>query len=431
MTVTDTASAWWRDAVIYQVYPRSFADSDGDGVGDLRGVVDRLDHLEWLGVDAIWLSPISPSPNADWGYDVADYVGVDPDLGTVEDAELLIREAGARGIRVLLDLVPNHTSDQHAWFVDARTGPGAEHRDWYVWADPAPDGGVPNNWLSMFGGPAWTLDEPSGQHYLHNFLAEQPDLNFWNADVRTAMEDVLRTWFDRGVAGFRIDVCHGIVKDRLLRDNPPAAEEGDEPGVFTGDDSGPLAWMQDRRYSMNRPEVHEVLRSWRRIADAAGERVLLGETWASDEESLARFYGADLDELQLAFNFLLTTSQPRPAELAAHLRRTLAALPAGAQPAWVLSNHDISRCATRWGGGDPRLAATVMLLLLALPGTPTLYYGDEIGMVDVDVPRDRLRDPVGIRGLGGAFGRDAARTPMQWGPEAGGGFGSGAVEPWL
>ena len=218
--------SWWRDGVLYQIYPRSFADSDGDGIGDLRGITERLDHLEWLGVDGIWLNPTFPSPNDDWGYDVADYKGVHPDLGTLEDLDALIAEAGKRGIRVLLDLVPNHTSDRHAWFQDALTGRDARFRDYYVWADPAPGGGPPNNWLSNFGGPAWTFHEPTGQYYLSQFLSSQPDLNWWNEDVRESVDDVLRFWFDRGVAGFRIDVCHAIVKDRELRDDPlPTADD--------------------------------------------------------------------------------------------------------------------------------------------------------------------------------------------------------------
>ena len=218
------APPWWRAGVLYQIYPRSFADSNGDGHGDLRGVIDHLDHLEWLGVDGVWLSPINTSPQADWGYDVADYKGIEPDFGSLEDLDRLVAEAGARGIRVLMDLVPNHTSDRHAWFVDARSSRQAEHRDWYVWADAKPDGSPPNNWRSSFGGPAWTWDEATGQYYLHNFLPEQPDLNWWNPDVGSAFENIIRFWFDRGVAGFRIDVAHAFVKDRSLRDDSVALE---------------------------------------------------------------------------------------------------------------------------------------------------------------------------------------------------------------
>ena len=225
-----SSGQWWRDGVIYQIYPRSFQDSNGDGIGDLPGIIRRLDYLQWLGVDAIWLSPITVSPDADFGYDVADYCNVQPAFGDLRDVDQLIREAGQRSIKVILDIVPNHTSDRHPWFIDARSGRAARHRDWYVWADPKPDGGYPNNWLSAFGGPAWTLDERTGQYYLHNFLPEQPDLNWWNPHVRDAFDDIYRFWFDRGIAGFRIDVAHGIVKDRELRDNPVATKD-DPPDV--------------------------------------------------------------------------------------------------------------------------------------------------------------------------------------------------------
>src|SRR5919109_1036280 len=262
------SAGWWRNGVLYQIYPRSFADSDGDGIGDLRGILARLDHLEWLGVDAIWLNPTMPSPNDDWGYDVADYCAVHPDLGTLEDLDALVAEAGRRGIRVLLDLVPNHTSDRHAWFQDALSGRDSRHRDFYVWADPADGGGPPNNWISNFGGSAWTWHEPTGQYYLTQFLPTQPDLNWWSEEVREAFDDVLRFWFARGVAGFRIDVCHAIVKDRELRDDPEA----------TADDH-PLIQQRGLRQgnSMNRPELHDVLRRWRVVPGGGGaERGVVG-----------------------------------------------------------------------------------------------------------------------------------------------------------
>ncbi|HEX3981250.1 MAG TPA: alpha-amylase family glycosyl hydrolase, partial [Acidimicrobiales bacterium] len=235
---------WWKCAVLYQIYPRSFADSDGDGTGDLPGIIDRLDHLEWLGVDGIWLSPVTVSPNADWGYDVADYLAIEPDLGTSKDLDRLIDEARRRGIRVLLDLVPNHTSEQHEWFIDSRTSREARHREWYVWADPKPDGSPPNNWVSGFGGPAWTLDDTTGQYYLHNHLDEQPDLNWWNEEVRDEFDRIILYWLQRGVSGFRIDVCNIIIKDALLRDNPPATEADSEEEQFFG---------QKVVYNANRP----------------------------------------------------------------------------------------------------------------------------------------------------------------------------------
>ena len=290
----ESRSPWWRSAVLYQIYPRSFADSNADGQGDLPGIVDRLDYLAWLGVDAIWLSPVTVSPNADWGYDVADFCEVQADLGTLDDVDTLISEAGIRGIRVLLDLVPNHTSDQHPWFREARGSRIIAHTRDYVWADPRPDGSPPNNWVSSFGGPAWTLDTTTGQYYLHNHLAEQPDLNWWNEDVREAFDVIMRFWFDRGVAGFRIDVCNVIVKDAQLRDNPPATENDDWESQLFG---------QRSVYNANRPEVHQVLRHWRRISETYDPpRVLVGETPVPIDD-MARYYGNGTDELHLAFNF--------------------------------------------------------------------------------------------------------------------------------
>src|ERR671934_219119 len=288
---------WWRHGVIYQVYPRSFQDSDGDGVGDLRGLISRLDYLRWLGIDAIWLTPITVSPDKDMGYDVSDYCEVQPafgDLGTVDE---LIREAGSRDIKVVLDIVPNHSSDQHPWFIDSRSSRSARRRDWYIWADPKPDGSPPNNWLSIFGGPAWTFDKKTGQYYLHNFLPEQPDLNWWNAEVRDAFDVIYRFWFDHGVAGFRIDVAHGIVKDRELRDNP-VATEADPPQV--------RAHGQRMIYNFERPEAHEVLRRWRTLANSYDPpRILLGETYVLDIRTMGRFYGT---------GYVMSTPQPGWAE---------------------------------------------------------------------------------------------------------------------
>ena len=283
---------WWHGGVFYQIYPRSYADSNGDGVGDLRGIIGKLDHLQRLGVSGVWLSPVTCSPNTDWGYDVSDYRDIDPDYGTLAELDELVQEAGRRGIRILMDLVPNHTSDQHAWFVDALHGPDAPYRGYYVWADPEPDGSPPNNWISSFGGPAWRLDEASGQYYLHNFEAEQPDLDWWNEDVRREFDDIVRFWWDRGVAGFRIDVCNGIVKDKELRDNPPATEDDPIDQQLMG-----LRAV----YNTNRPEAHDVLRRWRAIADTygQGERLLIGETYVDDVSVLVRFYGNSRDDAKL------------------------------------------------------------------------------------------------------------------------------------
>ena len=393
--MASVARPWWQQAVLYQVYVRSFADSDGDGVGDLGGIADRLDHLHWLGVDAVWLSPVTVSPDKDWGYDVADYIDVQPAFGGLPALDELVAQAGRRDIRVILDIVPNHTSDRHPWFEESRASRDSARRDWYVWADPKPDGSPPNNWRSAFGGgPAWTLDERTGQCYLHNFLREQPDLNWWNDDVRAAFDDILRFWLDRGIAGFRIDVANGIVKDRELRDNP-------DPAVST--------------YDANREDVHDVLRRWRRVVDEyAPERVLLGETWVMELDRLARFYGNGDDELHLAFNFPFAFSDLDAGRLRGIVEATEAALPERAWPVWMLSNHDIVRFPTRMAGGDERKARAALCLLMTLRGTPVLYYGDELGMPQADVPAEQLRD---------MDGRDGARTPLPW--------NGGWSDPWL
>ena len=397
---------WWREGAIYQIYPRSFADSNGDGIGDLRGILDRLEYLEWLGVDGIWLNPIMPSPNADWGYDVADYCDVHPELGDLDTLDELVVEAGARGIRVLLDIVPNHSSDEHRWFVDARSSRDAHHRDWYVWADGR-NGRPPNNWRSIFGGPAWTFDEPTGQWYLHNFLPKQPDLNWWSDEVRDAFDGILRFWFDRGIAGFRIDVAHGIVKDRALRDDPPAAHG-----------SGELEHV----YSMNRPEVHDVFRRWRMLCEQYDPaRVLVGETHVLDPVVMASFYGQG-DELQLAFNFAYVYAPFEAAALRHVVERTEAAIPELGWPVWTLSNHDVRRFPSRWCGDEQAKARCALLATLALRGTPVLYYGDELGAPEVEVPDERKLD---------MDGRDGARAPMLWTGEDGHGFTSAGVEPWL
>ncbi|HEY7619718.1 MAG TPA: alpha-amylase family glycosyl hydrolase [Solirubrobacteraceae bacterium] len=404
---------WWRDGVLYQIYPRSFADSDGDGVGDLRGIIEHLDHLAWLGVDGLWMNPTFPSPNADWGFDVSDYRGVHPELGTLEDLDELVARAGELGIRVLLDLVPNHTSDEHPWF--------RERRDYYVWRD-GQDGAPPNNWMSLFGGPAWTRDEATGLWYLHNFDPKQPDLDWWNEDVRTEFDDILRFWFDRGIAGFRIDVAHGIVKDRELRDNPEA----------TADDIAHYRQLGQRPvFSMNRPEVHDVLRHWREVSDPYGA-VLVGETYVHDLETLASFYGGDgVDELNLAFNFVFLLADFDVETLAPIVARTEELLPEHAWPVWTLGNHDATRFPTRWAKGDADLARCALMLLLTLRGTPVLYYGDELAMQETPVPPERVVDPEAKRDPGGGSGRDGARTPMPWSDAPGLGFTDPGVEPWL
>jgi alpha-glucosidase len=405
---------WWREGVLYQIYPRSFADSNGDGIGDLRGIAERLDYLAWLGIDGVWLNPITPSPDADWGYDVSDYCAVHPELGDLADLDALVAAADERDIHVLLDLVPNHTSDRHPWFEDARRGRDARHRDWYVWADPKPDGSAPNNWVSSFAGGAWTLDEASGQYYLHNFLPAQPDLNWWNEEVREAFDEILRFWFARGIAGFRIDVAHGIVKDRELRDNPPL--RGDEPPELA-------RFGQRHVYNINRPEVHDVFRRWRTVADAyEPARVLVGETWVMDLVAMAAFYGAGQDELDLAFNFPFVYAPFETSALRTVVEATESVLPSGAWPAWTGSNHDAGRFPSRWCGGREDKIRCALVVLLTLRGTPFLYYGDELGLTEADIRPGEARDPVG---------RDHSRTPMPWSPEPGGGFTAPGVESWL
>ena len=410
---------WWKHGVFYQVYPRSFQDSDGDGIGDLDGVTMRLDYLAWLGVDAIWLNPIHPSPNRDWGYDVANYLDVTPEFGGLAALDRLIGEASRRRIRVILDLVPNHTSDRHPWFLDALTGRGAQHRDWYVWADPSPAGGPPNNWRSSFGGPAWTFDPSSGQYYLHNFLPQQPDLNWWNDDVRGEFDRIVRFWFDRGVAGFRIDVANAIVKDRDLRDDPIA------PPLAVAD---PDVVEPPEIFSMHRPEVHDVLRRWRQIADSyEPRRVLIGETWARDLTDLARYYGEG-NELHLAFNFAFATAPFEAPALREVVEASGVALGDKAWPLWTASNHDIGRLATHWALGDDARVRCALFVLLMLRGTPLLYAGDEIGLPDVEVPPSRRRDE-GTRADG--RGRDSGRTPIPWTSGPGRGFTAPDVDAWL
>ena len=417
-------SPWWQGAVLYQLYVRSWRDSNGDGYGDIPGIIERLDHLSRLGIDGLWLSPTMPSPDADWGYDVSDYSGVHPELGTLADLDALIAEASRRGIRVLLDLVPNHTSSAHPWFVDAASGRDATHRDYYVWADPAPGGGPPTNWLDATGRSAWHWHAATGQFYLHNFLPEQPDLNWWQPTVHAEFRRILEFWFERGVAGFRIDVAHGLYKDAELRDNPtlPAS-------ITTGSDPLTGRFGQRPVYSANRPETHAVYRDWRKIAESyAPARLLLGETWTGDLANLASYYGHD-DELQLSFNFPVVFAR-FPDELPDLVDQTLAALPPGACPVWTGSNHDVGRFPSRWCHGEPASIRLALLIVLTLPGTTVLYYGDEIGMTDVTIPAELERDPM-THGDSPQGQRDRARTPMRWDTTAGGGFTGPAVTPWL
>ncbi|MGH9104313.1 MAG: alpha-amylase family glycosyl hydrolase, partial [Acidimicrobiales bacterium] len=409
-------------ATFYQIYVRSWRDSNDDGIGDLAGVCEGLDYLKWLGVDAVWLSPTMPSPNTDWGYDVSDYYGVHPDLGTLEDLDRLIEEAGQRDIGVMLDLVPNHTSSAHPWFVDALSDPGSARRGYYVWAPARPGGDPPNNWLDATGAPAWTWDEPSQQFYLHNFLPTQPDLNWWTEAVHKEFEDILNFWFARGVAGFRIDVAHGLYKDAQLRDNPPPRPT-DHPVVRAG--------KLRPEYNSHRPEVHAVYQRWRQIADGyQPQRALLGETWEFDPERFAAFYGREKPELHLGFNFPFVMAELRAPDLAAIVEATLAVLPPGATPVWTASNHDVGRFPTRWCRDDPRAVKAALMVLASLPGTLVLYYGDELGMADVDVPLEHQRDEISLA-QPGKPSRDRCRTPMPWSAGKNAGFTAEGAHPWL
>jgi alpha-glucosidase len=407
---------WWQTGVIYQIYPRSFQDTNGDGVGDLRGIVQRLPYLVELGVDAIWISPIFTSPMADFGYDIADYTDVDPLFGTLADFDVLLEAAHARGLKLILDLVPNHTSDRHAWFIESRSGRASGKRDWYIWRDAAPGGGAPNNWLSSFGGSAWTYDEATRQYYYHAFLPQQPDLNWRNPQVRAALYDVMRFWLRRGVDGFRVDVIWHLIKDEAFRDNPlNPTFRPDEPPHHA---LVPL-------YTTDRPEVHDVISEMRRVVDEFADRVLIGEIYLPLERLIA-YYGRDLTGLHLPFNFSLLSAAWHPLSLAHLVEEYEGALPAAGWPNWVLGNHDRPRIASRVGAAQARVAA---MLLLTLRGTPTVYYGDEIGMQDVPIPRDRIRDPVEKNVPERGLGRDGCRTPMQWDTTLHAGFSE--QEPWL
>ena len=423
---------WWQTAVVYQIYPRSFRDANGDGVGDLAGITEKLDYLADLGVGAAWLSPFYPSPQADFGYDVSDYRGVDPQYGTLDDVDRLAARAHDLGLKLIVDFVPNHSSDQHPWFEESRRSRDSEKRDWYVWRDPAPDGSPPNNWLSHFGGPAWTLDEGTGQYYLHSFLEEQPDLNWRNPAVVDEMMDTLRFWMARGVDGFRIDVAHSIMKDPELRDNPVAEAAGSFHKPMGAYDT--LVHVYDKAH----PDVHEAFARFRRTVDGfdAQERVTIGEI--HEYEDLGRwasYYGTPteaggLSGLHMPFNFGLLNTPWTAAGVRAHVDAIEAVLPDGAWPNYVLGNHDERRLATRLGPESVRLAG---MLLLTLRGAPTLYYGDELGMEEVDVPPDQRKDPWGFRSGMPELSRDGCRTPMAWDASPGAGFSDGAdpSEYWL
>jgi alpha-glucosidase len=408
---------WWEAGVVYQIYPRSFHDGNGDGIGDLEGIRQRLDYVSSLGVDAIWLSPIFPSPMADFGYDVSDYCGIEAMFGDLEVFDALLADVHARGLKLLLDFVPNHSSTEHPWFVESRSSRSNPKRDWYFWRDPAPDGGPPNNWTSDMGGSSWEFDTATGQYYLHTFLKEQADLNWRNPEVRQAMIEVLHFWFDRGVDGFRIDVLWHCIKAEDLRDNPLNPD-------FTPEMGEKLKVLQ--RHSAHQPEVHEIANAFRTLADKYHERLLVGEICLPLDQLMTYYGTPEAPGVHLPFNFQLFDARWDPAVVGEIIADYEAALPPGGWPNWVLGSHDAPRLAGRIGEAQARVAA---MLLLTLRGTPTLYQGDELGIGKVDIPLDRIRDPQDLRQPGKGLGRDGARTPMPWSDERFAGFSTS--EPWL
>ena len=407
---------WWRRGIFYQVYPRSFQDSDGDGVGDIKGIIARLPYLVSLGINAVWLSPVFPSPMADFGYDISDYTGIDPLFGSMADFDALVSAVHTKGLKIILDLVPNHTSDQHPWFIEARRSRDNPKRDFYLWRDPKSDGGPPNNWLSEFGGSAWQFDDATGQYYYHAFLAQQPDLNWRNPAVREAIYDVMRFWLRKGVDGFRVDVIWHLIKDATFRDNPP------NPHFVEGRPPNEKILTQ---YSTDQPEVLEVVAEMRRVIEAFDDRVLIGEIYLPLHRLVA-YYGNKLDGAQMPFNFALLSTLWSARLIEKIVADYEDALPEGAWPNWVLGNHDRPRVASRVGRDQARVAA---MLLLTLRGTPTLYYGDEIGMHQVAIAPAQVRDPFEKNVPGIGVGRDGCRTPMQWDATVDAGFSS--ATPWL
>ena len=409
---------WWQHAVFYEIYPRSFADSNNDGVGDLNGITSKLDYLKELGVDAIWISPCFPSPQVDFGYDVSDYENIDPMYGTLADFDNLAKEAKKRGIHIILDFVVNHTSDQHPWFLDSKSSRTSAHRDWYIWRDGKGPGQPPNNWTSTFGGSAWKFDPTTNQYYYHYFYAEQPDLNWRNPAVKDAMFDVTRWWYKRGVSGFRLDAVDTLFEDPNLKDNPV------KPGKNAFGDP-----FQEKKYNTKLPEVHDALRGLRKVADEY-DAVLIGETWTADIAELNQYYGKNHDELQLPMDFLFTTvNKLSPAEF----RKQIAEVnSASGWPTFVISNHDIVRSYDRYGDGEhnDEIAKLMAGLYLTLRGSPIIYYGEEIGMKTTPPTRkEDVKDPIGRTGWPKEKGRDGERTPMQWDQSANAGFSNGT--PWL
>lgn len=409
---------WWQHSVFYEAYPRSFADSNNDGIGDLNGIASKLDYLKQLGVDAIWITPCFPSPQVDFGYDVSDYENIDPMYGTLKDFDHLVSESKKRNIRVILDFVVNHSSDQHKWFLDSKSSRTSAHRDWYIWRDGKGPGQPPNNWLSIFGSPGWIFDPKTSQYYYHYFYPEQPDLNWRNPAVEKAMLDVNRFWYKRGVAGFRLDAVDTLFEDPALKDNP----------IIPGTDNFGRPKMSEI-YNKKLPEVHDVMRKLRATADEYGA-VLIGETWTTNVDELKDYYGTKNDELQMPMDLMMTGFKGLSTD---EYRKHIAAVnAAGHWPVYVISNHDIVRSYTRYGDGvhNDDIAKMMGALYLTLRGTAIMYYGEEIGMENnTPINKVDVQDPIGKIGWPLEKGRDGERTPMQWNDTANAGFS--AAKPWL
>jgi alpha-glucosidase len=418
MPVDAEGHQWWQHAVFYEMYPRSFADSNNDGIGDLNGISSKMTYLRDLGVDAIWITPCFPSPQIDFGYDVSDYENIDSMYGSLADFDRMVAEGKKRNIRIILDFVPNHTSDQHPWFLDSRSSRNAQHRDWYIWRDGKAPGKPPSNWISIFGGSAWTLDPTTNQYFYHFFYKQQPDLNWRNSAVEKTMLDITRWWYQRGVSGFRIDAVDTLFEDPALHDNPvlPGANAQGDPDM-------------ENKYNDKLPQVHQELQKLRKIADEYSA-VLIGETWTSDIAELDRYYGQGSHELQLPMDFLFTmVNKLSPAEF----RRQIAAVNgAHGWPVFLISNHDIQRSYNRYGDGknNDAIAKLMGAFYLTLRGTPIMYYGEEIGMENNDPKRrEDVKDPIGRTGWPKEKGRDGERTPMQWSNAPNAGFSD--ATPWL
>lgn len=406
---------WWQTGVVYEVYVRSFKDSNKDGIGDIKGIIDKLDYLYWLGIKAVWITPVYQSPMKDFGYDISDYEAIDSIFGTMDDVKELLKELHARDMKLIMDIVPNHTSDQHPWFLESRSSKDNPKRDWYMWQD-AKNGDVPNNWLSVFGGSAWEWDEATQQYYYHAFLKEQPDLNWRNPEVQKAMLDVMNFWLDMGIDGFRVDVMWHFIKDQQLRDNPLNPNYHD--GMLDYDRLLPV-------YSTDQPEVHDIVAMIRKLTDSYSERLLIAEVYLPINK-LVSYYGIKNNGAQLPFNFSLLAVKWDGINISSVISEYEAALPRDAWPNWVLGNHDQPRMASKVGLQQARIAA---ILLFTLRGTPTVYYGDEIGMRDAVIAPEDIRDPQGLNMPNKNLSRDPCRTPMHWNNSQHAGFSES--KPWL